>query len=84
MFSYLFMAVRKALSLTHFRYGMEKPLFYRASLRIVNLAAFFLIFLASSASCGRCRSWRNNTIDVIQLLPLWIVNVGTSSMLGCF
>ena len=33
-----------------FKYGMEKPLLYKVSLRIVNLVALFLIFLASSAS----------------------------------
>ena len=58
---------------------MEKPLLYRVSFRIVNLAAFFL---ASSASYGRWLSWRNDMIGVIQLLVLWIANVRTSSMLG--
>ena len=32
--------------LTHYRYGMEKPLLYRASVKIVNLAALFLTLLA--------------------------------------
>ena len=57
---------------------------YKVSLRIVNLAALFFIFLASSVSWGRCPSWRNDMIGVIQLFVLWITSVGTSSMLGCF
>ena len=69
---------------THFKYGMEKPLLYRVSLRIVNLAAIFRIFLASSVSWGRCSSRRNDMIGVIQLFVLCIVSVGASSMLGCF
>ena len=69
---------------THFNYGMEKPLLYRVSLRIVNLAALFLIFLASSVSWGRCPSRRNDMIGVIQLFVICIVSVGASSMLGCF
>ena len=60
------------------------PLLYNVSLRIVNLAALFLIFLASSVSWGRCPSKRNDTIGVIQLFVLYIVSVGASSMLGCF
>ena len=63
---------------------MEKPLLYKVSLRIMNLAALFLIFLASSVSWGRCLSWRDDMIGVIQLFVLWITSVGTSSMLGCF
>ena len=57
---------------------------YRVSLRIVNLAALFLICLTSFVSWGRCPSRRNNMIDVIQLFVLCIVSVGASSMLGCF
>ena len=63
---------------------MEKPLLYRVSFRIVNLAALFLTFLASSTSYGRCLPWRNDMIRVIQLPVLWIANVEISSMLGCF
>ena len=61
---------------------MEKPLLYRVSFKIMNLAALFLTFLASSTSCGSRPSWRKDRIGVIQLLPLCIVKVWTSSMLG--
>ena len=44
---------------------MEKPFLYRVSFRIVNLAALFLTFLASSTSYGRCLSWRKDMIGVI-------------------
>ena len=67
-----------------FKYGMEKPLLYKVSFRIVNLATLFLAFLVSSLSYGRCPSLRKDRIEVIQLLVLWIVKVETSSILGCF
>jgi len=63
---------------------MEKPLLYRELFKIVNLAALFLTFLASSTSCGRCLSWRKDMIGVIHLFVISIVNVETSLMLGCF
>ena len=63
---------------------MEKPLLYRMSFSIVNLAALFLTFLASSTSHGRWPSWRNDMIEVIQLPVFWIANVEISLMLGRF
>ena len=63
---------------------MEKPLLYRMSFSIVNLAALFLTFLAFSTSHGRWWSWRNDMIEVIQLPVFWIPNVEISSILGCF
>ena len=63
---------------------MEKPLLYKVSVRIVNLAALFLTFLASVVSYGRCLSWMKAMIGVIQLLTFSTANIGISSILGCF
>ena len=52
-----------------------KASFVQGVLRTVNLAALFLIFLASSVSWERCPSWRNDMIGVIQLFVLWIASV---------
>ena len=73
-----------SLLLTHFRQGMEKPLLYKATLKILNLAALFLTFLASSTSCGSHLSWRKDRIKVIQLLSFWIAKVWIYLILGCF
>ena len=60
-------------SSTHLRYGMEKPFLYRVSFRIVNLAARFLTFLASSVSTGRHPSHRKERIGFI--FWFWITKV---------
>ena len=68
-------------SSTHLRYGMEKPFLYRVSFRIVNLAARFLTFLASSVSTGRHPSHRKERIGFI--FWFWITKVQISLILRC-
>ena len=63
---------------------MEKPLLYRVSFRIVNLAARFLAFLALSVAIGSCPSHRKERIGFIQPFWFWITKVWISSILGCF
>ena len=72
-----------SFSSMHLKYGIEKPLLYRVSFRMVNLAAHFLTFLALSASAERCPSRRKEMIGLVQ--PFWfrIIKVWNSSMQRC-
>ena len=70
-------------SLTHLSLGMEKPILYRVSFKIVNPAARFLTFLASSMPTRRRLSCRKERIRFIQLVWFWITKVWSSSILGC-
>ena len=65
-------------SSTHLKQGCEKSLLQSSSLSIVNLAARFLIFLASSGLGGNYPSL------IIQLELVCTRNAWISSMLGDF
>ena len=71
-------------SLTHFRLGIKNPLLYKASFRIVNPAALFLIFQASSTSIGSHSYLRKDRIGAVQPFWLWTLRVWNYSMLGYF